>query len=161
MKKALLIFCSILIASWVSAQDFISIYMDDHDADTNLSVVTISPKMMEEIMNRNSDEKSDIMNIISNLKSMRAVYSAENGSRYFNEALRKIEENKKRFDLYTAYTTDDEDLRIVVRKSKKQIVEMVMLLQLGDGFTVVSITGDIKPEYISALAGTITHEKEL
>lgn len=161
MKRGLLICWTVLTTSLASAQDFISLYMTDYEADSNLSIVTISPKMMEEILHRDAKGNPDILNVISGLKSMRAVSSSLGGDAYYNSALKILEKNNERFDLCTSYTSDEEDFRIVVRKNKKQIVEMVMLLRIRGSFIAMSFTGDIKPEFISALEGTLKPEEKL
>ena len=51
-----------LLSVAVSAQDFASRFMAEHQADSNLTCVTISPKMMEEIMK--SDAEKDKARII-------------------------------------------------------------------------------------------------
>ena len=50
MKSVLLMCWMALLSVAVSAQDFASRFMAEHKADSNLTCVTISPKMMEEIM---------------------------------------------------------------------------------------------------------------
>lgn len=59
-----------LLSVAVSAQDFASRFMAEHQADSNLTCVTISPKMMEEIMKSDAEKDKEVLDMISNLKSM-------------------------------------------------------------------------------------------
>ena len=57
MKSVLLMCWMALLSVAVSAQDFASRFMAEHQADSNLTCVTISPKMMEEIMKRDAEKE--------------------------------------------------------------------------------------------------------
>ena len=59
-----------LLSVAVSAQDFASRFLTEHKADSNLTCITISPKMMEEIMKSDAEKDDEVLEIISNLKSM-------------------------------------------------------------------------------------------
>ena len=48
MKSVLLMCWMALLSVAVSAQDFASRFLTEHKADSNLTCITISPKMMEE-----------------------------------------------------------------------------------------------------------------
>ena len=77
-----------LLSVAVSAQDFASRFMAEHQADSNLTCVTISPKMMEEIMKSDAEKDKEVLDMISNLKSMQVLTSDVEGKKYFNAALK-------------------------------------------------------------------------
>ena len=54
-----------LLSVAVSAQDFASRFLTEHKGDSNLTCVTISPKMMEEIMKSDAEKDDEILEIIS------------------------------------------------------------------------------------------------
>ena len=62
-----------LLSVAVSAQDFASRFLTEHKADSNLTCITISPKMMEEIMKSDAEKDDEVLEIISNLKSMQML----------------------------------------------------------------------------------------
>lgn len=53
--------------------------MAEHQADSNLTCVTISPKMMEEIMKSDAEKDKEVLDMISNLKSMQVLTSDVEG----------------------------------------------------------------------------------
>ena len=55
-----------LLSVAVSAQDFASRFMAEHQADSNLTCVTISPKMMEEIMKSDAEKDKETPSIAFN-----------------------------------------------------------------------------------------------
>jgi hypothetical protein len=63
MKRFILINTLSLLAMFVSAQDFASRFLAVHKSDTNLSCVTISPKMMEEILKNDEQKQTSLIAI--------------------------------------------------------------------------------------------------
>ena len=63
MKSVLLMCWMALLSVAVSAQDFASRFMAEHQADSNLTCVTISPKMMEEIMKSDAEKDLSLIHI--------------------------------------------------------------------------------------------------
>ena len=51
------------------AQDFVSRFMDEHMPDSNLTCITISPKMMREIVRNDSGKSEELLEMIADLKS--------------------------------------------------------------------------------------------
>ncbi|BEH00148.1 hypothetical protein BSYN_24120 [Bacteroides sedimenti] len=152
MKRVLLIICIVLLAGKVSAQDFASRFLEKHLPDTNLTCVTISPKMMEKVMNLEVDGEQDMMEMISKLKSMRMVTTEVNGQKYYNEALKVLEKNSGRFEPYLSFEDKSENYQIMIRKKKNAIIELVMLMREADNFTVINFTGNMSQDFIARLA---------
>lgn len=141
------------------AQDFTSLFLNENNADTVLACVTISPKMMEEILTCETEKDEDILEIISNLKSMQILSSETEGGEYFQKALKVAEDNSKRFEPYLSYADEDENCRIMVRKRRGSIVELIMLMVEDDRFAIINFTGKIKPEFISTLTKSMSVRK--
>ncbi len=157
MKRALLLCCMAWIAVSLSAQDFASRFMNEHQEDSNLTCITISPKMMEEIMNMNNEaERNDeILEIISNLKSMQMLTANVKGQKYYEDALEIVEKNSGRFEPFLSFDGNSENCKIVVRKKSKAIIELVMLVRDKNHFVVVNFTGNMSPEFINKLAASM------
>lgn len=152
MKRVLLILCITLLAATVSAQDFASRFLENHKPDTNLTCVTISPKMMEKVMDLEVNDEEDMMEMISKLKSMRMVTTEVNGQKYYKEALKVFEKNSKRFEPYLSFEDKSENFQIMIRKRKNAIIELVMLMREADSFTVINFTGNMSQDFIARLA---------
>lgn len=158
MKRVLLTCWVFLLPIILSAQDFTSIFLEQNSADSTLTRVTISPKMMEEILKSDTGKDEDVLEIISSLKSMQVLSSEAEGERYFQKALKVVEDNSKRFESYLSYEDENENYRIVVRKRGGSIVELIMLIVEEDRFAVINFTGKIKPEFISTLTKSMSRK---
>jgi hypothetical protein len=132
--------------------------MKENGADSTLVCVTISPKMMEEILKSDSGKDEDILKIISGLKSMQVLSSRENGESYFRKARKIVEDHSKRFEPYLSYTDENENCQIIVRKKGGSIVELIMLMVEKDHFAIINFTGKIKPEFISTLTRSMSRK---
>ncbi|MEG1563748.1 MAG: DUF4252 domain-containing protein [Bacteroides sp.] len=150
MKNVLLLCSMVLFSVSVVAQDFASRFLTEHKVDSNLTCVTISPKMMEEIMKCNAND--EVLEIISNLKSMQMLTAKVKGQTYYNEALKIVEKNIGRFEPYLSFSDKSANYQIMVRKRKEAIVEVVMLMQEKNSFVVINFTGNMSPEFIAKLA---------
>ena len=139
----------------LAAQDFASRFMDEHKEDINLTCVTISPKMMEEIMKNDAEKDEAVLDILSNLKSMQMLTSEVNGQYYYNEALEVVKKNSNRFEPFLSFKDKSANCQIMVRKNKKTIVELVMLMHEKEHFSVINFTGIMNPEFISKLAASM------
>lgn len=160
MKRVLLTcWICLLSAIAVSAQDFTSLFLKEHEADTMLTRVTISPKMMEEILKSDTGKDEDVLEIISNLKSMQVLSSSVTSDAYYEKALRIVEDNPKRFQPFLSYEDENENCRIIVRKKGNSIVELIMLIAEESSFVIINFTGNIKPEFISTLTKSMTQKQ--
>lgn len=141
----------VTVTTW--AQDFASRYMSENAGDTTLVRISISPRMMEEIMEKGIQEKDTvgIADMISRLKSMQIVYSDKQGRGYFKKAEDMAERNSARFRKMASYDKEKDHCRIFVREQEKQIVELVLLKQEGRRFTVINFTGDMDWDFIERL----------
>lgn len=96
--------------------------MAEHQADSNLTCVTISPKMMEEIMKSDAEKDKEVLDMISNLKSMQVLTSDVEGKKYFNAALKVVEKNSGRFESFLSFKDKSENCQIMVRKKKVRLL---------------------------------------
>jgi hypothetical protein len=143
----------LLLPVAVSAQDFASRFKDEHVQDSNLVCVTISPKMMREILENDGNKDEDVVDIISDLKSMRMCTSKVNAGTYFDDALSLADKNSSLFETVNAQNAKDCRSRIVVRKRKNTVIELVMLMCDSRGFSLINFTGKIDAKIIAKLTG--------
>ena len=78
----------LLVAIIAQAQDFVSKYMDENAGDSTLTRISVSPKMMEEILESSvgKNDTTGVADIIAKLKSMQIVNSREEGDTHFRRA---------------------------------------------------------------------------
>lgn len=144
-----------LLSVSVVAQDFASRFLNEHKADTNLACVTISPKMMEEILKSDADKDDEVLDIISNLKSMQMLTAKVKGQNYYDEAIKIVEKSSGRFEPLLSFSDKSENCQIMVRKKKEAIIELVMLVHEKEQFVVINFTGNMSPEFIARLTASM------
>ncbi len=155
MKKALLTLVSVTVCLWMQAQDFASRFIAHYPADSALVCVTISPKMMEEILRSEKEKDAGMIEIISTLKSMQLLSSESNGAAYYTHALEVLEQNEELFEPLALITEPTEDSRILIRKKEDTIIELVMLTHTNERFSVINFTGNMDPDFIVRIAGAM------
>ena len=160
MRAFILSFLGVALACQVAAQDFVSRFLEENSNDTTLVCVSISPKMMEEILKTNSEDEDEpeMKKMISKLRSMQMIEAATSGEIYFNKAETMLKQNANRFTPYLAYNEEQDNFCIMLRKQMSRIVELVMLRHQGDAFVVINFTGDMNEAFISRIADSITGE---
>ena len=155
MKSVLLMCWMALLSVAVSAQDFASRYLSEYESDSNLVCITISPKMMREIMKSDVERDDEVLEIISNLKSMQMLTSEVKGQKYYDAALKVVEKNPGRFEPFLSFKDKSANCQIMVRKKNDAIIELVMLMHDKNHFAVINFTGNMSPEFISQLAASM------
>lgn len=157
MRAVALIGLWAFMAIAAHAQDFASRYMAEHAGDSTLTCISVSPKMMEEILNSGieKDDSTGMADIISKLKSMQIVSADREGKNHFRQAEAMAQKNSARFKELASYDEGKDRGRIFVREQKAQIVELVLLRQKGRRFTVINFTGDMNREFIAQLTHTM------
>jgi hypothetical protein len=155
--KSVLLALLMTVSSMVGmAQDFATRFMTEHKKDANISCITISPTMMDKILKVDAVEKDEKMSdMISNLKSMQLITSDVRPLHYYREALKIIDKNADRFEPYLSFNDKKEEGKIMLRKHKGVIVEMVLLKKARYKFSVINFTGNMSEDFISKLAGSV------
>ncbi|MEG1838721.1 MAG: DUF4252 domain-containing protein [Bacteroidaceae bacterium] len=142
-----------LLSVAISAQDFASRFLEERTDDTNLKCISISPKMMHEVLKIDVEKgNEDILDIISNLKSMQMLTANVEGKTYFEQAMDLLDKNNDRFEPFLSFKDKSEDYQIMVRKKKGSIVELVMLMHDKEHFIVINFTGIMSDEFIRKMA---------
>lgn len=148
-----------LLTVAAGAQDFASRFSSEHKQDSNLVCVTISPKMMQEILENDENKDEGVVDVISGLKSMRICTSKMNAREYFDDALSLAEKNSSLFETVRARNDRDCMSRMVVRRRKNTVIELVMLLCDSRGFQLINFTGKIDAKIIAKLSGEMNREE--
>lgn len=132
--------------------DFAEKFMTQHQADSTLKCVTVSPKMMEQLVKLHDDSRSDkIVQAIAKLKSARIITG---NADYYEKALELLKKNSQRFITGKEYRTDEQHGVFYTRNDRKgNTVEFIMLCEepQRDRSTIINLTGDIDNEFLCFL----------
>ena len=135
----------------LSAQDFATRFLDEHRADSNLTCVTVSPKMIEEILRNDISQDEEMRQIISELKSMQIVRSDVDGAQYYELAEQLIQKNNDRFETFLSAPHPTGECLVAIYKKRDEIIELVMLLSENSQFLVINFTGKMSEDFIKKL----------
>jgi len=143
MRKYKLICIFVWINLSVSAQDIVKSFMDKHGKDDNLEITTIGKKMMEMVYSLTSDNP-DLTEAIKDLETICIVSSKDLdvNKEYYSSARNLLYKSKGMKELFSM-SEDDIELLIMIRESKKDIKELILLSEQPDGFNLISICGTI------------------
>jgi hypothetical protein len=144
----------LLLPVAVSAQDFASRFKGEHPQDSNLVYVTISPKMMQEVLENDENKDENLLNIISDLKSMQVCNSKVNARDYYDDALSLAEKQGSMFETVAEINKKDCLSKVVVRRKRNTVIELVSLIWHSErGFVLINFTGKIDEKIIAKLSG--------
>lgn len=149
----------LLLSVVMAAQDFASRFMEEYKGDKNLTCISVSPKMMEEMLKADTEKDESMLDIISSLKSMQMLSSSVDGTGYYKKAVGILNRNSHRFEPFLTFEDGKENGRIMVRRKKGEIIELVMLVNEGTRFLVINFTGNMSDKFIDELARSITKER--
>lgn len=155
MHRLLLLFTVVLmqVASYAQhSPDFAEKFMTLHEADTTLQCVTVSPKMMEQLVRNHEESRPEnIVQAIAKLKSARIVTG---NADYYQLAEDLLQKNSNRFKAEQTYRSEEQHGAFYTRKDKNgHTVEFIMICEEPqyDKFTLVNLTGDIDEEFLCFL----------
>ncbi|WP_194777957.1 DUF4252 domain-containing protein [Pararhodonellum marinum] len=161
MKKYMMIFLFLMLASGLQAQDdaivrFFSKYMEDD----RFSRVFISPKMMQMAggflksnaveSQLNKDEK-DLGELIAKVRGIR-ILTGENvqGQKLFKEAMATL--NKNQYEDLMDIHDKGSDVKFMVREENGMVKELLMLTGSEGNFTLLSMLGNFTYQDLNILA---------
>lgn len=139
------------------APDFAEKFMSIYKSDSTLACVTISPKMMMQLVKQHDEKEGEekrpenILQALSKLKSARIITGTND---YYEKAEQLLIKNNKRFQPVEEFKTDEQRGAFYSRKDKKgQTVELIMLCAKTEKnlFTIINLTGDIDEEFLCFL----------
>lgn len=146
MKKyALIVFLSFVSAS-LFAQDMVTSFLEKHRKDDALEVVTIGKTMfgrMDEI----SVGDLDVKEFIDGLDNIQIVTSkdAAMDSDYYSSAEQLLKKDSNFRELVTVDNLN-EKTTMMIKESRGVVKELILLSGGSNGFSLISMTGDIDLE---------------
>ncbi len=152
MKYAILIVAFLGMSfQGMTQTDAITKYFDQYVEDTSFTVVYISPKMFQMISKLAEDEvEEEMQEVIDNLKGLRVLVTDNNGMKYYEEAMNKI--NVKEYEELMTVRDGDQNVRFVVKEKGDIIEELLLLVGSPHEFVMVSFVGEINLDQISKLS---------
>lgn len=155
MKHYLFIILSLLLALPLHAQhekDFASSFMELNGEEHELSCVTVSPAMMERILQIPADsiECDSLIPLLEQVKSVRIV-----SCQAPEEKVALLYEKAEVLALYHPLGYQkfghDVDCTIYQRRRGDYIVEVVLILQGGGKFSLIDLTGNMTDDIFARL----------
>lgn len=152
-----LLWCVFLPCSMLAqtTQDFASRFMKDNAGNTELTCVTVGPKMLDEMLKIKNDKQDakDFQSIMSGVKSIRIITADSSETNYRNKAIALLEKYSKR---YSPYNRKNSEINygdcIWIRKRSNQIVELVYVVpDNGNEFMILNVTGRISDDFIDEM----------
>jgi hypothetical protein len=144
IQKYLLIIFFFQMGFSLSAQDVIASFLEKHEKDDNLEVVSIGKKMVEMMCVLLSSENPELQNAIKGLDNICIVTSKEAtlNKEYFESAQQLLSKSKG-FEEILATSEENGALLVMVKESKGTVKELVLLSGQNNGFSLIFISGDI------------------
>lgn len=147
----LIAFLCSLTTSWAqNEQDFASRYMMLYGRGTSMECTTISPLMLERMMQLPDVEgNNQTRAILSQLKSIRMAHNVKQSetTALYNKAIKLAHRNSARYKVYA----ERANKRLYVRRRGKYIVEMVLLLKANRQFQLINLTGNMTEDFLNQL----------
>ena len=146
----LLLTAAFLCAKAQREQDFASRYMALYAQGTSLSCTTVSPLMMERMMQLPSvEENEQAKKVLQQLKSIRMIQHSESSeaTHLYNLATRLAQRNSARYKM----RAEDHGRQLYVRKRGRLIVEMVLMMKRNNHFCLVDLTGNMSESFMEQI----------
>lgn len=131
-------------------QDFASRFMGLYAEGTTLECTTVSPLMLERMMQLPDVEANDhTRQVLSQLKSIRMVHNTaeHETSLLYNKALKLAQRNSARYKPYA----QRQSKRLYVRRRGKFIVEMVLFMKYDHHLQLINLTGNMTDDFLKQL----------
>lgn len=131
--------------------DAISKFFDKYIDDEQFTVVYISPKMMEMIVNLGEEEgdAEEVDEVLSGIEGIRILTTEHDALRYYQEALSVLELNK--YEVLMQVRDGDENVRFLVKEEGPKVKELLLVVGGKEDFVLMSFVGNIDLKKISQL----------
>lgn len=150
MKKFFLTLLAVLLPLLAMAQkeqDFSSRFMTLYGSNYEISSTTVSPLMMERMMQLPKVEENEQMRqVLSQLKSIRLLASEKSSDapHLFANAKELAKSNPSRYKLYAEETGKC----LYTRRRGKTIVEVVLFMEQDASFSLINLTGNMDEQFL-------------
>ncbi|MBL4649227.1 MAG: DUF4252 domain-containing protein, partial [Aureispira sp.] len=95
------------------------------------------------------EEDKEVMEILQGLKSLQVLTTEENGKKYYEEAIKLIDQSE--YKMLMKVKDGDTNVQFLIKKEGNEVKELLLLVG-GDEFVLLSIMGNINLKKISKLA---------
>ena len=157
MKRYLFILLSIFLTLPTLAQqeeDFASSFMKLNDEEVALACMTVSPSMMERVLLIPDDsiECDSLRPLLEQIKSVRVV-SGQSTNEEVALLYGKAEVLAQYHPLGYEKVAHNDESAIYLRRRAEHIVEIVLIMQGGNKFCMIDLTGNMTDDFLSRLNG--------
>jgi hypothetical protein len=121
---------------------------EDKESFTSVYVSEYMFSLFADIDMENAEDK-EVMEILQGLKSLQVLTTDEDGKKYYEEAIKLIDQNE--YKVLMKVKDGDTNVRFLIKKEGNKVKELLLLVG-GDEFVLLSIMGDINLNKISKLA---------
>lgn len=131
-------------------EDFASHFMAQHAQHSTLQCTTVSPLMLEKMMQLPTVENdAETQRMLKQLKSIRLVRNTQptETQQLQTQALELIKRNAARYKLYG----EQRGRHLYVRYRKNLIVEMVLIMQHDHLLHIINLTGNMSKNFLNHL----------
>lgn len=156
MKKLLIVYMICVASIGSQAQEFAGRFLKEFDNDRSFSVVNITPEMFGQLEDMKIDDP-DLASLIENIDGLRIVSAPNNKPVYEKWSLNSLPGFEEMMSIHSPGTSD---MRLMVKRYRKKVKELVMFVKNDTSFVVVNIAGNLDMKQLSKLS-RITGIKEL
>ncbi len=159
MKKSIFLLPTLLLLAFMAQaqNDAISRFFSKYADDERFTSVYVSPKMFQLVAKIDTDDEDwqKIREVVKDLGGLRVLTadSIGNGDALYKEALAKVPVAEYA-ELLTV-RDGQENVRIWIKESGNIIDELLLLVGAPDEFVLLSFTGKIDLDKISALSKSL------
>lgn len=163
MIKQLFIFLFIALSSSLSADNFITVFLEKCVEDNKpVSNINIGKSMLAKLADKTDDES--LKKAFQDLSSIRII-TAENtaDSRfYFHKAIEFAEVEFPDFEEVVSVNDRKSKVSVLLKKQDESYQELIMIgLDEGNKLTIISISGKIDFNAISKLSDSLKIDKDI
>lgn len=160
MKKVFLTFFFSFAVLSVFSQDLVTSFLEKYGKDDNLEVISIGKKMFG-MMSDISIGDVELQDFICGLENIRVVTSRDNNlnQEYYASVQKMIKKNKK-FQELVSVSKPDENMIVMIKENKGIVKELIFLAGQSNGFTLISMTGDIDMDTLTKYSEKLQQEKD-
>ena len=149
--KYLLIIALCGLTWGANAQNAIEKYFQQYEDNDNFTSIYVSEHMFGLFADLEIEDGEDgeILEIIEGLKNIHILTTEENGEKYYQEALKRIDRSE--YSVLMKIKDEGSNLQFLIKKNGNTIEELLLLVG-GEEFVLLSISGRIDLKKISRLA---------
>jgi hypothetical protein len=163
MRKTLLILFILVVSATVSANDFVTQFIEKYaEEERPLSNVNIGKTMLDKMAANTNDE--ELKNAFKELSSIRIVSSEDGGDSryYFKKANELVKEAFGDYEEVVSVNERESKVSVLMKKRDEEMQDLI-LISLDDNsqLTIITVSGKIDFNSISKLSGSLKNDQTL